>query len=396
MHPPDFAAGALSHRAIEVARQAATDAANAVIEMAIRIASVPSPTGSEGERARVVADLLRTQGATEIVIDDIDNVVARIPGEVSSAALLLAAHTDTVFPVSTPITIARSADQLAGPGIGDNSLGVAGVLAIPAMLRRLGVTPAVDLLITGNVGEEGNGNLRGMRAVMDRFPEIRGVIAVEGHNLGRVTHVAVGSRRLRVSVSGPGGHSWGDFGRPNAIHAAAEVIHELSMVPVSRSPKTTLSVGTIAGGLSVNTIPPVCWFELDMRSTSESSLRRLVERVDRIFELARDGTTVSFDVIGERPAGIMPLDSPIVRAGIDILGALGIAATADASSTDANIPISRGIPAICIGLTTGGHVHRVDEYIDLAPVPVGLAQLVLLTTTISHAIAESAHERVGV
>ncbi|MGH2557432.1 MAG: M20/M25/M40 family metallo-hydrolase, partial [Thermomicrobiales bacterium] len=339
MHPTDTAAGALSHRVIADARRASIAAAGAVADLAARIAAIPAPTGQEHERGLAVAELFRAHGAIDVSIDDIDNVVARIPGTRRGPALLLAAHTDTVFPWSTSINIVRSDDRLAGPGIGDNSLGVASVLLLPTILERIGFIPAVDLFLTGNVGEEGNGNLRGIRAVMDMFPEIGALIAVEGHNLGRVTHVAVGSRRLRISVSGPGGHSWGDFGRTNAIHSAADVIHDLARLQVARSPKTTLSVGTIQGGLSVNTIPPTCTFEIDMRSTSASALRHLGERVDRVLGLSRNGATVSFDVIGERPAGMISLDSPLVRASIDILAALGISATADASSTDANVAI---------------------------------------------------------
>ncbi|MGH2533870.1 MAG: M20/M25/M40 family metallo-hydrolase [Thermomicrobiales bacterium] len=387
MHPTDTAAGALSHRVIADARRVAREAAGSVAELAARVAAIPAPTGFEHERALAVAELFRDHGAVAVTIDDIDDVVARIPGTRGGAAVLLAAHTDTVFPLSTPLNIVRTADRFTGPGIGDNSLGVAAILYLPTILERLGFAPAVDLLLTGNVGEEGNGNLRGIRAVMEQHPEVGAVIAVEGHNLGRVTHVAVGSRRLRISVSGPGGHSWGDFGRTNAIHAAADVIHDLARLQVARSPKTTLSVGTIQGGLSVNTIPPVCSFEVDMRSTSAPALRHLGERVDRVLGLSRNGATVSYDVIGERPAGMMPLDSPLVRASIDILAAFGISATADASSTDANVAISQGIPAVCVGLTTGGNVHREDEYIELDPLPIGIAQLALLTIAATEAIA---------
>jgi acetylornithine deacetylase/succinyl-diaminopimelate desuccinylase-like protein len=386
MHPTDMAAGASSHRAIDDARRAASAFAASVAGLAGQIAMVPAPTGGEHERARVVADLFRSHGITDVSIDAIDNVVARLPGRRSDTALLIAAHTDTVFPAGTPIQVRRTGDRMSAPGIGDNSLGVAAVVLLPTILDRLGIVPAVDLLLTGNVGEEGAGNLRGIRAVMNSHQNVAAVIAVEGHNLGRVTHVAVGSRRLRVSVTGPGGHSWGDYGRTNAIHTAADVIHDLSRLPVPRSPKTTLSVGTITGGLSVNTIPPICSFDVDMRSTSESALRHLGERVDRVLGLARNGARVSSKIIGERPAGTMPFDSPIVRSGIDILTALGVSATADASSTDANIAISRGIPAVCIGLTTGGNVHREDEFIDLEPLPVGLAQLALLTAMVSETI----------
>jgi acetylornithine deacetylase/succinyl-diaminopimelate desuccinylase-like protein len=218
---------------------------------------------------------------------------------------------------------------------------------------------------------------------MDRYPEIGAVIAVEGHNLGRVTHVAVGSRRLRVRVSGPGGHSWGDFGNASAIHAAADIVSELARLPLPTSPKTTLNVGTFNGGISVNTIAPEASFVLDLRSVDEAALRRLSERVDAILRAPRANITTMVEVLGVRPAGVVSPASRIVRLAIETLESMGISPTGDASSTDANIPISRGIPAVCIGLTTGGHVHREDEFIDVGPVASGLTQLVLLSLAVT-------------
>jgi acetylornithine deacetylase/succinyl-diaminopimelate desuccinylase-like protein len=226
-----------------------------------------------------------------------------------------------------------------------------------------------------------------MRAVMDAHPEIAAVIAIEGHNLGRVTHVAVGSRRLRVRVKGPGGHSWGDFGNANAIHGAAEIISELSRIALPSTPKTTLNVGTIKGGISINTIAPRAEFDLDLRSIDEFALSRLFERVERIIRSPRPNLTTEYEVIGDRPAGVVSPESRIVRQAVETLGALGIAPSGDASSTDANIPISRGIPAVCIGLTSGGNVHREDEYIETGPVTNGLAQLVALSLAVADDVA---------
>ena len=353
--------------------------AASVIDRAIEIAAIPSPTGQERVKAQYVAANFRRSGLIDVETDDLNNTVARLPGENSGASLLLAAHIDTVFPMDTPLTIARSAGKVAGPGIGDNSLGIASLLELPGLLDELGVRPAVDLLLTGNVGEEGLGDLRGIRRVMDDRPDIGGVIAIEGHNLGRVTHVAVGSRRLTVHVAGEGGHSWGDFGASNAIHGAAEIIHELIRIPLPANPKTTLNVGVIEGGTSINTIAAAATFNLDMRSVESHALNRLADRVDRVLNVRRRGLAVTSDVVGDRPAGVAPADSRIVRLAVEVLEALGISPAGDASSTDANIPISRGVPALCIGLTTGGGVHREDEFIDVAPVAIGLAQLIALT-----------------
>ena len=357
------------------------------LDRAVDVARIAAPTNDEHDRSRYVSSLLIRMGQTDVAADDLGNVVIRVPGKDRSRAVLLAAHLDTVFPRSTTIDIVRSNGRISGPGIGDNSLGVASVLSIPELLTQLEVTPAVDLLLTGNVGEEGLGNLRGMRAVMDGHSDIAAVIAVEGHNLGRVTHVAVGSRRLRVKITGPGGHSWGDFGNASAITGAAEIIHELSKIPLPASPKTTLNVGTMHGGISINTIAPEAVFDVDLRSVEEFALRRLTERSERVIRAPRSGLATSIEIIGERPAGFVSPDSQIVRRAVNILELLGIQPAGDASSTDANIPISRGIPAICVGLTTGGNVHREDEYIDTSPVVDGLTQLVELTLVVAEDVA---------
>lgn len=372
---------------VAAVRAAALIAAEAAIVTTARIAAVPAPTGEEMERSAVVRDLFASEGLATTV-DQLGDVVAVIPGvRGGGTAVLLAAHLDTVFVAGTPLRVRRDKTRLHGPGVGDNSLGVAALVALPGLLRAAGFVPAVDLLLTGNVGEEGLGDLRGMRAVMDARPEVAAAVAIEGHNLGRVTHVAVGSRRLRITVRGAGGHSWGDFGRANAIHGLAGIITELDALALPRAPKTTLNVGVIEGGVSVNTIAPEASCLLDLRSVDEAALGQLADRVSRLMSKPRPGLTVTAEVIGNRPAGVVPLDSPIVRLATAVLAALGVDAAYDASSTDANVPIARGIPAICIGLTTGGNVHRPDEYIDLAPVAVGLAQLALLGLGLADAVA---------
>ncbi len=368
-------ASELSARALTLGQARAC----AVVDRAVEIATIPSPTGQERAKSSAIATMFRATGLIDVVTDDLGNTVARLPGVNPGRPLLLAAHIDTVFPMDTPLRIERTDERVTGPGIGDNSLGIASLLALPGLFDDLGVRPAVDILMTGNVGEEGLGDLRGIRRVMDDRPEIGAVIAIEGHNLGRVTHVAVGSRRLRVYVSGEGGHSWGDFGASNAIHGAAEIIHELCRIPLPANPKTTLNVGVIEGGTSINTIASSAWFNLDLRSVEAFALQRLADRVNRVLNVRRRGLTVSMEIVGDRPAGVAPADSRFVRLAVDVLEEVGVTPAGDASSTDANIPISRGIPAICIGLTTGGGVHREDEFIDVEPIERGLAQLIVLT-----------------
>lgn len=359
-----------------------------IAELAAEIAAVPAPTNDEAERARFVAGRLTALGHVDVEIDRLSDVVGRLRGKDSSRALLLAAHIDTVFPRDTPVAVSRDGDVLAAPGIGDNSISVAAVALVGKALEQLDHDLAVDVFVTGNVGEEGLGDLRGMRAVMDALPHLGGAIAVEGHSLGRITNRAVGSRRLRVTATGPGGHSWGDAGRPSAIHALARLVAHLDDIELPREPKTTLNVGLISGGISVNTIAPDASIVIDMRSTSADHLARLVGKVEHeIAQVQHDQMSVKVDVVGDRPAGEVPQDRGLVPIGIDVLRALGIEASCDASSTDANIPISRGIPSMCIGLTSGGNVHRVDEYIRLRPLATGFAQLVLDTILATEAIA---------
>ena len=380
---------------IEAVRAAADAVTPDVLELTALISAVPSPTGEEAAKSLLVERLFANAGlATER--DAIGDVVGVIPGRQSPSAgtsrLVVAAHIDTVFPIGTPLEVKRSADRLTGPGVGDNSVAVAAAIKLADLLRIAGEVPEVDVVLTGNVGEEGLGNLRGIREVLGSRSDVGAVVALEGHNLGRVTHVAVGSRRFRITVTGPGGHSWGDFGRPNAIHGLSRLIAELDAIPLPRSPKTTLNVGMINGGVSVNTIAPEASCLLDLRSIDESALRRLSDRVTRLVDRSNRGDAVVYaaESIGERPAGVVAADSQIVQIAANTLAALGLEPSFDASSTDANVPIAAGIPAVCIGLTTGGNVHRVDEFIDLEPVAKGVAQLALLTLALAESLSARA------
>jgi tripeptide aminopeptidase len=380
---------------IEAVRAAAQAVTPDVLELTALISAVPSPTGEETAKSLLVERLFATAGLAK-ERDAIGDVVGVIPGRPTSrpgmSRLLVAAHIDTVFPISTPLEIKRSADRLSGPGVGDNSVAVAAAIKLADLLRMAGEVPAVDVLVTGNVGEEGLGNLRGIREVLASRSDIGAVVALEGHNLGRVTHVAVGSRRFRITVKGPGGHSWGDFGRPNAIHGLSKLIAELDAIPLPRSPKTTLNVGMIDGGVSVNTIAPEASCLLDLRSIDESALHRLSDRVMRLVERSNRGDAVVYaaESIGERPAGVVSANSPIVQIAAGTLTALGLEPSFDASSTDANVAIAAGIPAVCIGLTTGGNVHRTDEFIDLEPVAKGVAQLAVLTLALAESLSARA------
>jgi tripeptide aminopeptidase len=373
-----------SKPAVRAALAAAAQSGPAVAALARRIAEIPAPTFHEADRAAFVAEQFTALGFTPAG-DEAGNVIACRAGTQPGNALLFAAHTDTVFPLGTDVTVHERDGKLYGPGIGDNSLAVAAMLILARLLDEAKVRTRSDLLLCANTGEEGLGDLRGIKqAVGDRRAELGAVIALEGLNLGRVTHQAVGSRRLRITVEGPGGHSWGAFGNPSAIHVLAEIITAITRLAVPHEPKTTFNVGLIEGGVSVNTIAPTASLVLDMRSTDPAALAYLVEQVEAIAHQAeRDQVRVQSTVIGDRPAGRLAPAAPLMQTTLAALRELGIEPTLDASSTDANVPLALGIPAICIGLTRGGHAHREDEYIELAPIGRGMQQLVLLATAVA-------------
>jgi acetylornithine deacetylase/succinyl-diaminopimelate desuccinylase-like protein len=370
--------------AVRAALAAAERSGPAVAELARRVCEIPAPTFEEAERAAFVRERFAALGL-DARGDEAGNVTARRAGRRRGAALLLAAHTDTVFPRGTALAVRERAGRLYGPGIGDNSLAVAALLALPPLLDEAGLCTRADLLLCANTGEEGLGDLRGIkRAVADHREELGTVLAVEGHNLGRVTHQAVGSRRLRITVEGPGGHSWGAFGNPSAIHLLGEIIAAVARLPVPREPKTTYNVGLVEGGVSVNTIAPRASLTLDLRSIDRDALEALVGEVERIVrETAGGDIRVRSETIGDRPAGMLPPDAPLVRTTLAALRELGVEAVLDASSTDANVPLALGIPAVCIGLTLGGHAHRADEFIEIAPIGRGMQQLVLLIAALA-------------
>lgn len=359
-------------------RSLAASQADVVVELAQRICAVPAPTGDEQQRGELVAALLRERGYTPEV-DEIGNVYARRGQRSDKPVLMVLAHLDTVFPHTTPLKIVRDGDILRGPGIGDNSLSVASMLGILDVLDQMGLQTDVDLVAVANVGEEGLGNLRGACAAVERYRDQLGAaIAIDG-NLGYITHVAVGSQRWRITVRGPGGHSYGAFGRPSAIHGLARIIASIAELPVPQSPKTTYNVGVIEGGTSVNTIAAQASALLDMRSTDVVALKHLAEQVREIVkQRAGAGLQAEIEVLGERPAGSRSQSDPLVQLAAQTLTWLGIEPEYGASSTDANIPISLNIPAICVGVTQVRQVHTLEEWLSIPPIRDGLAHLVRL------------------
>src|SRR5438128_1302860 len=359
-------------------RAAAAQRTEAVAELAGRICAVPAPTGHEQERAQLVASLWRERGYTP-EIDAIGNVYIRRGTREHGPVLMLLAHTDTVFPQTTPISVERQGDILRGPGIGDNSVNVAAMIGALDILDELGRETAADIVAVADVGEEGLGNLLGARTAVERYHEKLGaVIAIDG-DLGRITHAAVGSKRWRITVHGPGGHSYGSFGTPSAIHGLGRIIAAIADLEVPQRPKTTFNVGIIEGGTSVNTIAPRATALLDVRSTDITALDRVADEVRTIVEQrAGPGLQTEIEVLGERPAGERSQADPLVQLAAAAITWLGIEPKYGASSTDANIPISLNIPAVCIGITQVERSHTLEEFLYVPPIGVGLAQLTRL------------------
>lgn len=357
---------------------------SAVEEEALAIQQIPAPTWHEAARARYVAQRFEALGLAAVEVDASSNVYGCVPGrEPSQPALLVSAHLDTVFDDTIDLSTRRTERELYGPGIGDNSLGVAGLLALAQYFVK---QPARRTIwFVANVGEEGMGNLNGMWTVTRRLaPQLGAVVVLEGGAFGMVIHRGIGVERRRLTVETPGGHAWSDFGTPSAIHLLCEIGAQIAVLGVPEVPRTTYNLGTIQGGSSVNTIAARATALLDLRSESPTQLEQLASQIDRILGRAGGaGVTVQSEVVGRRPSGGIPPSHPLVRVGLAALEWVGHPeGVLRAASTDANVPLSMSIPAICIGLTMGHNAHRLDEYIEREPLARGLrhAWLVIYTT----------------
>jgi tripeptide aminopeptidase len=352
-----------------------------VLDLAVTIQQIPSPPFGEEQRATFIRERFEVEGLKDTTIDDIGNVLGCLPGATKKPPLVVSAHMDTVFPYETDLQVRREADKIFGPGIGDNSLGLAGLFGLLWAIRQKQGPKAVlpgDIWFVANVGEEGLGDLRGMRAIVDRFDkDVLAYLILEGMALGQVYHRALGVQRFRINVHTSGGHSWVDYGRPSAIHELATLIHRLIAIPVPARPRSSLNVGVISGGTSVNSIASEARLELDLRSEGSSVLESLVHQVEQIVEEAeKPGVQIALDLIGKRPAGKLAPSHPLVRIAKRSLQRQGIQPNLTIGSTDANIPLSRGLPAITIGLSTGYGAHTRNEYVQTQPLFQGLAQLV--------------------
>jgi tripeptide aminopeptidase len=354
-----------------------------LLDLTLAIQQIPAPTFHEDERASFIRARFAREGLADIDLDEAGNVYARLPGENPDLPLVISAHLDTVFPGDTDLTASQEPGKITGPGIGDNSLGLAGLFGLVWALRQRQRVLPYDLWLVANTGEEGLGDLRGMKAVVQRFgKQALAYIVLEGMALGHIYVRGLGVRRYQIKVQTEGGHSWVNYGRPSAIHELARLTTQLADLELPSNPRTTLNVGVISGGTSVNTIAADASLELDLRSEEGSALSRLDEQVQALVREANceqlQAVSVTSKVIGNRPFGEIHPEHPLVRLACRSLEAAGVQPSLSIGSTDANVPLSLGLPAVCLGLTNGGRAHTKDEFIHTEPLLQGLKQCLAL------------------
>jgi tripeptide aminopeptidase len=360
-----------------------------LVRLIIRLCEIASPTFAEGPRAQAVADELRALGLEDVHVDDVNNVIGVMPEREPGPAFLLDAHTDTVFPAETDVRVRREGGKLMAPGVGDDTANLACGLFLLKLIRDCGLSIPGTLIFSGTAGEEGLGDLCGIKAVMNTLAgRVDYVLALDGQ-LGRICNQGVGSHRHKITVKAQGGHSWADFGAPSAIHALGSAIARISTIEVPKNPRTTFNVGIISGGTSVNTIAESAAMLLDMRSVSAEELTALENRVLAILpEIEREyHVQIEHQLVGDRPAGSRADTSWMVDSIRQVHQALGLETQVNAASTNANVPLSQGIPAVVIGTYTGKGTHRLDEWIDEHSLLLGMKQLVLTVLSLQRRAA---------
>jgi tripeptide aminopeptidase len=357
------------------------------------ICSIPAPPFGEHERALYLCERFRADGLSEAGLDEEGNCVALRKGRSLAPLLAVTAHLDTVFPPGTDSVVRTVGSRLLAPGVSDDGCGLAALVALNRALQANRIETEGSLLFVGTVGEEGEGNLRGVRHLFTEgqwAKQISAFLSLDGPGSERITNTALGSRRYRVRFVGKGGHSWGDFGTANPVHAVGRAIARLISYPAPRDPRTTFNVGRIDGGASVNVIPQEAGMDVDLRSASGDELRRLDAFFRRAVREAADDENANsreggrpleadLQLIGDRPGGETAVNSAIVEIAAAATRSLGHTPVLDQASTDSNIPMSLGIPAITLGAGgTSGNSHTLDEWYDPRGRELGLQRVLLV------------------
>src|SRR5205085_2338295 len=378
--PEEVVRGLLMSERVRRAFRFFEEESESINEEHARICSIPAPPFGEGARAEYLRARLVECGFADARLDEAGNCVALRRGRDEGPLLVLSAHLDTVFPAGTDCEVRREATgRMRAPGVADDGCGLAAIVAIARALEECVIKTEGSLLFVGTVGEEGEGDLRGVRDLLtagEWAGRVDAFISIDGPGLERITNAALASRRYRVRCRGAGGHSWGDFGTANPVHALGRCVARLAAYPAPKRPRTTFNVGRIEGGCGVNVIPRDASMDVDLRSESAEELGRL----DAFFRRAaresaedenyarRAGTPpleLEVRLIGDRPGGATPPADPFVRLAVEATRALGSEPFLDCSSTDSNIAISRGLPAVTVGAGgTSGNTHTLDEWYD--------------------------------
>lgn len=394
--PAGVAQELLQNPSVKAALAGAKATEAQTIEDQIRFCEIPAPSFKEEVRGKELQRVFGQIGLQNVRVDKVGNVLGTYPGAAPHPHLVIAAHLDTVFPEGTDVKVKRDGQVLRGPGIGDDCRGLAVLVAIAREMKKAGVQTDGTVTFVANVGEEGLGDLRGVKELFRTTlkDQIDNFISIDGTGV-HVTNVAVGSHRYRVTFKGPGGHSFGAFGMANPMGAMGRAIAKIQELQVPRQPKTTFNVGRIGGGTSVNSIPFEGWMELDMRSSDPAALAAIDASIARaidaavVEENARWGKagaiSVTKELVGDRPAGNTPENSAIVRAGLAAATALGFSANLGEGSTDSNIPMSMKIPAVTIGGGgRGREAHALTESFDTTDSWQGTQHAMLLTIALVH------------
>jgi tripeptide aminopeptidase len=359
----------------------------------VELTNIPAPTFGEKARGDYFLRLFEELKLERVRRDAAGNVLAELPGTAPARRrrlVLLTAHLDTVFPPGTRIEVRRGNGRIYAPGITDNGAGLAALLGVARAMRAAGLRPRDSIMLAATVGEEGEGNLFGIRQLLEQRDvrkAVRGVVVLDGADIAHIAAHGLGSRRVRVTVRGPGGHSWTDFGMANPIHALAAAICQFSATPVPADPRTTFNIGEIQGGTSVNSVPFCASMKVDIRSASAVEVRRLSSLLDRTVrqavqeqnERARSGKLAyQIEEMGERPAADLPHNARLLESVRAVDRCLGIEARIERSSTDANIPLAMGIEAVSLGGGgQGGGIHSLQEWYDPASRELGLKRILL-------------------
>jgi len=388
--PPPAVLRVVRHPALRRGREILLATDDETLELQAAICRIPAPSGQEGRRAAFVAQRLRALGLQDVRLDEVGNVVARWGGT-SSGAVVVAAHLDTVFGPDVDLAVQRNGSRMVGPGISDNARGLVGLLALARATSETGWETERPIVFAATVGEEGEGNLRGVHYLLGpQGVSAAAVIALDGAGLDRVVHRALGSRRFRVTYQGPGGHSWAAYGVPNPAHAIGRFTAGVAELPRPLKPRSSCSVVRFQGGTGITSIPALAWAEVDARSEDAGALEALqtglralasdaLQTENRRRAQGTPSLELAIEMIGERPAGATASTDPLVRAAVDATRAVGRGPELAAASTDANVAIALGIPAIALGAGgMAGNTHLPTEWYDNAGGPEGLFRVLLV------------------